>query len=138
MGEEEASMVAGRSMCVLFVLSAALLQVNFGAGVEMEVQMLDLDRMQQDLVEADEGNAQTLDEIHSYGNGHVDHLEQLSRELEVSHMLGEGEGATTTSSSNAPDGDDDEESDDGATTPTTDGATTTTTTTSSNAPDGDD
>merc|ERR1712028_31377 len=83
MGEEEASMVAGRSMCVLFVLSAALLQVNFGAGVEMEVQMLDLDRMQQDLVEADEGNAQTLDEIHSYGNGHVDHLEQLSRELEM-------------------------------------------------------
>jgi len=70
-------------MCVLFVLSAALLQVNFGAGVEMEVQMLDLDRMQQDLVEADEGNAQTLDEIHSYGNGHVDHLEQLSRELEM-------------------------------------------------------
>merc|ERR1712028_308472 len=100
MGEEEASMVAGRSMCVLFVLSAALLQVNFGAGVEMEVQMLDLDRMQQDLVEADEGNAQTLDEIHSYGNGHVDHLEQLSRELEMEDSARANVGAMLDRESN--------------------------------------
>jgi len=71
----------GKLLCVLFALLAAV-RTN-GAGVEMGVQMLDLERMQQDLVEADEGNAQALNQIQAYGNGHVDHLEQLSRELEM-------------------------------------------------------
>merc|ERR1711865_1271642 len=72
-----AKLVLAVLVCALFAL---FVQVN---GVEMGVKMLDLDRMAQDLVEADEGNAQNLNEIEAYGDGHVDHLEQLSRELEM-------------------------------------------------------
>merc|ERR1711865_1262606 len=72
-----AKLVLAVLVCALFAL---FVQVN---GVEMGVKMLDLDRMQHDLDEADEGNAQNLNEIEAYGDGHVDHLEQLSRELEM-------------------------------------------------------
>jgi len=72
--------MAVKLLCALLVLAA--LQAN-ATGVQMGVKMLDLDRMAQDLVEADEGNAQNLNEIEAYGDGHVDHLEQLSRELEM-------------------------------------------------------